>query len=106
MDAPAPPASTATYPAIPPRQLPPIGYQAQGVSSVPHYAQPSSGIDTMQPYAPAGPLYPPYNGTPYNHSQGSTIYTPPRQQPSQANAGEVDADAEPDPDVPSGGYAQ
>ncbi|KAI5794340.1 hypothetical protein DFH27DRAFT_612862 [Peziza echinospora] len=97
--------SGASYPTIPPRQLPPLAYQTQPVGAPVHYgAAPSSGIE-LQNYAPTAPLYagPPQYPPTYNHIQGQQ-YAAPRQQ--APNSAEDDADAEPDPDVPTGGYTQ
>ena len=94
-----PAASTAAYPNAPPRQLPPIAYQSQGVGAPVHYANaPTSGIE-LQGYAPTAPIYSaqPYPPSPYNHIPGQP-YQGTRQQP----ANEDDADAEADPDVPPG----
>ncbi|KAF8427889.1 hypothetical protein EV426DRAFT_631702 [Tirmania nivea] len=93
-------ASTAAYPNVPPRQLPPIAYQSQGVGAPVHYANaPTSGIE-LQGYAPTAPIYStqPYPPSPYNHIPGQP-YQGTRQQPAN---NEDDADAEADPDVPAG----
>ncbi|KAI9826119.1 MAG: hypothetical protein M1832_000568 [Thelocarpon impressellum] len=101
---PAQASSAAAYPPGVRPQLPPIGYtpgaQAGQVQQGHYPAQPN-GIEQMQQYS-NNPLYSNYPQSPYG--QGNQMYQQ-RQTPLLGDP-ETDADAEPDPDVPSGNYQQ
>lgn len=88
------------YNSIPPRQLPPLGYQQAPVQpGIHHYAQNQTGLDPLQQYPPA--IYTNYtHSSSYPHNQQQNIYQP-RQTNPHTGAEETDADAEPDPDVPA-----
>jgi len=92
------------YSSIPPRQLPPLGYQQAPVQpGMHHYAQNQPGLDPLQQYPPATAMYSNYtHSSSYPHNQQQNIYQP-RQTNPHTGAEETDADAEPDPDV-AGAY--
>lgn len=93
-----PAVSAASYSAIPPRQLPPIGY-SQSVSTPVHYGvAPSTGIEQLYT-TPTAPIYTSSAYAGYNVPQ----YNAP-SRPAAQTQGEDDAEAEPDTDVQQANY--